>query len=401
MYPLKKKDQVLQAFKEFHASVERASGRKLKCLRSDNGGEYLGQFEAYYKAHGIRHEKTPPKTPQMNGIAERMNRTVADKVRSMLSHAKLPKSFWGEAMRTVADLINLSPSIPLNGEILDEVWYGKKASYGQLRVFGCRAFFHIPKDERAKLDARKKECIYLGSPRDELGFRLWDPLNKKIVVFHEDQTIHDIQSKKPKTTMVQNSREDIPQQYIELDQTGQSYHMDQTDQIYQGHEIQGEQMIETHQSDQAPQVIRSMRVRQQSRRYSPNEYITLTGEGEPQIFMEAIEMDDKDKWMQAMQEELQSLKENQTYDLVKFPNGRRDLKNKWVFKLKSEENNPNPICKARIVVKGCHQKKGIGFEEIISPVVKITSLREIFGLAAMLDLEIEQLDVKTTFLHGD
>ena len=179
MYSLKTKDQVLQAFKEFHAFVERSTGRKLKCLRTDNGGEYIGQFDAYCKNHGIRHEKVPPKTPQMNGVAERMNRTIAEKVRSMLSQAKLPKSFWAEAVRTAVDLINLSPSRPLDGKLSDEVWSGKKVSYNHLRVFGCKAFVHIPKDERSKLDAKAKECIYLGSPRDELGFRLWDPANKK------------------------------------------------------------------------------------------------------------------------------------------------------------------------------------------------------------------------------
>ena len=91
----------------------------------------------------------------------------------------------------------MSPSRPLNGEIPKEVWFGKKASYGHLRVFGCKAFVLILKDEREKLDAKAKECIYLGSPRDELGFRLWDLINKKIVrsrdvVFFEDQTMHDI-----------------------------------------------------------------------------------------------------------------------------------------------------------------------------------------------------------------
>ena len=69
VYPLKMKDPVLQTFKEFHASIERETGRKLKCLRLDNGGEYKGPFEAYCKAHGIRHKKVPPKTPQLNGLA--------------------------------------------------------------------------------------------------------------------------------------------------------------------------------------------------------------------------------------------------------------------------------------------------------------------------------------------
>jgi transposase InsO family protein len=79
--------------------------------RADNGGEYRGPFEEYCRSHGIRLEKTVPKTPQHNGVAERMNRTICERIRCMLSHAKLPKPFWGEAMRTAVDLINLSPSV--------------------------------------------------------------------------------------------------------------------------------------------------------------------------------------------------------------------------------------------------------------------------------------------------
>ncbi|KAK2457000.1 hypothetical protein QL285_004317 [Trifolium repens] len=326
---------------------------------------------------------------------------------SQLSGKELrSRSVWGEDIRTAADLTNLTPSRPLNGEIPDEVWYGKKASYGHLRAFGCRAFVHVPKDERAKLDAKTKECIYLGSPRDELGFRLYDPANKKIVrsrdvVFYEDQTTHDIQSKKPKTIVVHNSGGEIPQLNYDRVQPTQLDQMEQPDQMEQNQPIQQEQMADDDELEQEPQLRRSTRVRQPSRRYFSGEYVNFTDEEEPQSFVEAVETDDKDKWLQAMQEEMQSLKENQTYDLVKLPEGKRALKNKWVFKLKSEENSLNPRYKARIVVKGCHQKKGIDFEEIFSPVVKMTSIRAILGLAAKLDLEIEQLDVKTAFLHGD
>ena len=64
--------------------VERQSGKKLKCIRSDNGGEYRGPFNVYYRQHGIRHKKTPPKTPQLNGLAKRMNRTLVERVTCML-----------------------------------------------------------------------------------------------------------------------------------------------------------------------------------------------------------------------------------------------------------------------------------------------------------------------------
>ncbi|KAM6575709.1 hypothetical protein CsatA_024036 [Cannabis sativa] len=102
-----------------------------------------------------------------------------------------------------------------------------------------------------------------------------------------------------------------------------------------------------------------------------------------------------------MDEEMNSLTKNNTYELVKLPKGRKALKNKWVFRLKDDGHGNLVKYKARLVVKGFGQKKGIDFDEIFSPVVKMSSIRIIFGLAASLDLEIEQMDVNTAFLHGD
>ncbi|CAH9074170.1 unnamed protein product [Cuscuta europaea] len=107
VYFLTTKDRVFESFKTFHVLVERETGKKLKCLRSDNGGEYTSKaFDAYCREYGIRHEKSVPRTPQHNGVAERMNRTIMERVRSMLNVAKLPKSFWGEAVNTACYLIN-------------------------------------------------------------------------------------------------------------------------------------------------------------------------------------------------------------------------------------------------------------------------------------------------------
>jgi len=84
---------VLDVFKDFYVRVERETGRKLKCIRADNDGKYRGPFEKYCREHGIKLEKTDPKTPQQNGIAERMNITIVERIRWVLSHAKLPKFF--------------------------------------------------------------------------------------------------------------------------------------------------------------------------------------------------------------------------------------------------------------------------------------------------------------------
>jgi len=134
---LRSKDEALEAFKEFHMRVERETDQKLKCIRNDNDGEYRSPFETYCKLHEIRFGKTPPKTPQLNGLAEMMNRSIEERVWYILSHVKLPKSFWGKAVKNVVDIINLSPSVPLQGDIPEEVWSGKKASYNHLKLFDC------------------------------------------------------------------------------------------------------------------------------------------------------------------------------------------------------------------------------------------------------------------------
>ncbi|PKI66050.1 hypothetical protein CRG98_013545 [Punica granatum] len=139
-----KSDQVTEIFKSFHVAMERETDIKLKCVRTDNGDEYMGPFKNYCRTHGIKLEKTVLKTPQQNGLAERMNRTIVERVHCMLFQAKLSKSFWGEAMRAAVDLINFTPSVALDGDESQHVWIGKEVSYKHLKVFGCRASVYIP-----------------------------------------------------------------------------------------------------------------------------------------------------------------------------------------------------------------------------------------------------------------
>ena len=94
--------------------VERETGNPLKRLKTDNGGEYISKE---FKEYCSKHEKMVPGTPQHNGVAERMNRTIVEKVRCMLNLAKLPKSFWGEDVKTAVYLINRSPLVPLYFDI--------------------------------------------------------------------------------------------------------------------------------------------------------------------------------------------------------------------------------------------------------------------------------------------
>ena len=102
-----------------------------------------------------------------------------------------------------------------------------------------------------------------------------------------------------------------------------------------------------------------------------------------------------------MEEEMDSLAKNNIWDLVELPEGRSVVGCKWVFKLKRKFDGSIERYKVRLVAKAYSQVEGIDFHDIFSPVVKLVSIRNVLALTALLDLELEQLDVTTTFLHGD
>jgi ATP-binding cassette subfamily B (MDR/TAP) protein 1 len=102
-----------------------------------------------------------------------------------------------------------------------------------------------------------------------------------------------------------------------------------------------------------------------------------------------------------MESETNSIRANGTWDLVELPRNRKAVSCKWVFRLKQVSDSSDPKYKARIVAKGFRQEYGVDFDKILSPVVKLSTLRFLLGVVVHEDLELLQLDVKTTFLHGD
>ena len=163
--------------------MEHMSDYQLKILRMDNGGEYKStEFSDYLKAEGIRHEFTVPKTPEQNGLAERLNRTLIESVQSMLVDAQLQHKFWAEALSTVVYLRNRSSTSTVTGMTPFQAWSGKKPSVvDNLRAFGCATYSHNPKDERKKLDPTAIKCIFLGYGNVIKGYRLYDPVKARVI----------------------------------------------------------------------------------------------------------------------------------------------------------------------------------------------------------------------------
>lgn len=394
VYFLKNKSDVFATFKKWKTEVENQTGLKIKSLMSDNGGEYSSdEFKSYCAEYGIRMIKTIPETPQQNGVAERMNRTLNERAKSMRLHAGLPKTFWADAVSTAAYLINRGPSVPLGFKIPEEEWQKKEVNLSHLRVFGCVSYVRVKDSDRDKLDPKAKKCIFIGYGSDDMGYRFWDELTKKVVrsrdvtfnenAVYKDKLAVDSEFTKEKPEKEKAVLEDI----TEEDLAGNS-----------GSLGNGNDTVPV--TPQA-EVRRSSRIVRPPQRFSPSAYyMLLTEDGEPQCYSEAVQVDDSVQWKSAMEEEMNSLEKNETWSLTELPAGKKALQNKWVFRIK-EEPDGSKRYKARLVVKGYQQKKGIDYTDIFSPVVKMTTVRIVLSIVAAEELHLEQLDVKTAFLHGD
>lgn len=180
--PIVRKSDVFEKFKQFKSEVETQCGRKIKVLRTDNGTEYCNeQFIKLMRECGIVHQKTAPYTPEQNGVAERMNRTLIERVRCMLLDSGLGNIFWAEAANTAAYLLNRIPCRG-NNRSPEEIWSGVKPNLKHLRIFGCTAMVHIPKQKRLKLDAKSDECIFVGYCTASKAYRLYRKSDFKFIV---------------------------------------------------------------------------------------------------------------------------------------------------------------------------------------------------------------------------
>jgi hypothetical protein len=109
-----------------------------------------------------------------------MNRMLMEKSRCMLSGVGIGKEFWVEAVGTACYLVNRSPSSSL-GTACYLVWTGKEPSLTHLKVFGCDAYVHVPKENRSKMDKKAEKCTFIGYKDGLKGYNLWNPENKKVV----------------------------------------------------------------------------------------------------------------------------------------------------------------------------------------------------------------------------
>ncbi|GJV29092.1 retrotransposon protein, putative, ty1-copia subclass [Tanacetum coccineum] len=183
VYLLKHKHEVFETFKVFQKEVENQLGKTIKSLRSDRGGEYMSQeFLDHLKEHGIIAHRTPPYTPQHNGMSERRNRTLLDMVRSMMSQTTLPKSLWDYSLESAACILNMVSTKKVE-KTPYEVWHGQAPKLSYLKVWGCEAL--VKRDTLTKpdkLEPRSIKCIFVGYPKETMEYSFYYPPENKVFV---------------------------------------------------------------------------------------------------------------------------------------------------------------------------------------------------------------------------
>ena len=486
---------------------------------------------------GIGRQITTANSPQSNGVAERMNRTLMDAARSMLHAAGLPinNMYWRYALYTAVYLRNRSPTNALESVTPYHAWRGDKPDLSHLKTFGCRAYMHLDKHKRNKLQSRSIPVIFVGYTNEAKAWRVYDPGSKKEhtsrdVTVHEsvagstlltspptavraaepaggaspssvvsaaepadgvnvssgtdraaeptdthrsildftlgpdsesDQDNDDEEAEAIQPVHASNAAaapsssqavSDITDSVHRQQIASESPAVDNVSPSIQQSNSVSSSLSNSPSTSQSNSVIsgavssaaavpvvsrsvisaeRSMPSRSQRKKLSAVEkaarqlashnalgnteradqlhvssYLILATHvsesiSEPSTYREAARSPHRVQWEQAMKEELDSIKANNTYMLVPLPVGRQAIGSKWVYKVKRHADGSVDRFKARLVAKGYSQVHGIDFTETFAPVVRFSSLRAILAITAAADYEIHQMDVKTAFLNGD
>ncbi|GAU36022.1 hypothetical protein TSUD_211600 [Trifolium subterraneum] len=328
---------------------------------------------------GIKRQLTTAYTPQQNGVSERKNRTLLNMVRSMIAGRGVPKVFWPEAVKWATHVMNRSPTLSVKDITPEEAWSGIKPSVHHFRVFGCIAFAHVPDKQRTKLDDKSIKCVHLGVSDESKAYKLYDPIKKKIIisrdVIFEENDSWDWNSEGKKRSDKQDSDDDIE---IEITSGANTPIVNTNEMPENDHMIVDNTSSDDEEAE--PSQVSATRIRMPSTRL--RDYVTgsdleedestenlqnlavYTTNNDPKSFGEAEKLD---VWRKAMDQEMEAIENNMTWELITLPDGANT----------------------------------IDYDEVFAPVARWDTIRAILALAAKENWKVFQLDVKNAFLHGE
>lgn len=419
-YFLKSKSEVYDRFIEFKAVIEKKTNLKIKTIRTDNGTEYCTkEFDDFCKKEGIQHQLTTVYTPQQNGVAERMNRTLVEKAKCLLFDADMSRRFWAEAINMATFLTNRTVCSS-HDKTPEEVFFGAKVDVSGLKIFGSTAMVQVPKQKRRKWDKNSEKLVFVGYDNNTKGYRcinretgkltisrdvifIENVSDDKIIIIeadandsvrdHEGSAIEELENPK------EVANEDDSSMQITEDESSFESIVDESGVSLDDPNITVYEPTENQRNQEPRSPIITRNISKGNPR--PLNFLYFVSIEDPKNVNEMKERKDASQWKLAMDDEMQSHRINGTWTLVDLPNGRKPIKAKWVFKTKKNEDGNIVRHKARLVAKGCSQKYGIDYGETFSPVVRYNSIRFLIAYAVKARLKIHHMDAITAFLQGE
>lgn len=421
-------------------------------------------FQNYLRQKGIVHQKTNPYTPEQNGLAERNNRSITEKARCMLLEAALQKEFWAEAVYYAVYLLNRSPSSGTmmtpqqywTGEkpnLSSVRIFGTKAMVhvpGQLRkkwdakskeciligidehtkgyrlydldkdkVFTSRnvVFMNEGRYRNALNDRDSKTTVYLQTEPEEyevvdLNSDLSSEAGSDVAAEYETAGEGNDSVEEEETLVGESLETPLEEELTNVRRSGRSraapvrfqdYEMNFTTTNAPSSSIN---MRQAHGCKHKPsgegcpvesEYPKFIQLKDKNTRMDNN---SQTYTDDPMTVEDALSRPDAAQWKLAMEVEHQALMENRTWELVNRPKDRKVIKCKWIFKTKRDLTGNVDRYKARLVIKGYQQRKGVDYSETYSPVVRHSSLRYLLALAAQRDMCVVQMDAVSAYLQG-
>ncbi|GKC83422.1 retrotransposon protein, putative, ty1-copia subclass [Tanacetum coccineum] len=324
VYLMKHKHGVFETFKVFQNEVENQLGKKIKAIQSDRGGEYQSPC-----------------------------------ILKMVPTKKVDRTPY-------------------------EIWHGKAPNLSYLRVWGCEAL--VKRDMPDKLDSRSIKCIFVGYPKETMGYYFYYPLENKIFVSRNVEFFKNsfmVQEASGSHGLLEVSGSDKGLEIIQEEDTQPSENTSK--------EHDKVAPIEVEPQSVGVLIRRSVRIPQAPDRYGyyvDVEEYELGDFNEPPNYITALADLESEKWLEAMNTKMQSMKDNQVWVLVELPPNGRTVGSKWLFKKKTDMDGNVHTFKARLVAKGYTQTYRVDYGETFSLVEDIRAIRILLAIAAFYDYEI-------------
>lgn len=463
-YIVKHKSDVKDSLLEMLANAKQ-QGHAIKTLLSDNGGEFNNaDVKKILMENGINQKLTAPYTPQQNGGAERENRTIVEMARTFKysnPDAAFPEAMWAEFVKSAIYILNRTGKSSIPQVSPFELWCGKKPRIRHLRIIGSSCYVHLPSQKRKKMDKKAVKGYLVGYDGDE-RYRIYIKEQQKVEISRDVKFQEKVvQCENKNQVEIKGSSEDVKDNgkssHEKQDGVVITYRYNRSDEdatdvegnddleminsdpsSSQNHEESDELVQEEEEDDMedfegfeeqfqdAKDIVDvesvkrnriedsddeeplSKRLRDRTLISNPryDDFIMvaqniLSEIQTPTTYNEAIQSIQKEEWTKAMQSEINSLLDNNTWVLTSLPKGSKALPGRWVFRVKMKPDGSIEKYKARLVIKGFAQKKGVDYDQTFSPVAKMTTIRSLISVAASEELYLAQFDVSTAFLYGE